>query len=114
MQCTQMRLSNRWQPLAMNRLALAVLVLAVLRIACVMSSVQFPTPTADVTPTPPASPSATRPPAATVTATEATSVSEDVQTSVIMATVWVRAEADSDSERIGSLTTGEQVEKVAC
>jgi hypothetical protein len=39
---------------------------------------------------------------------------EDVQTTTIQATVYVRQEPDPNSAAIGSLTTGERVEIVSC
>jgi hypothetical protein len=90
------------------RLKVALIVLALATLAC---GQQIVTPTPTVTPTPP--PSASPSPVPTATATpRATEAAAD--TAVIQATVWVRLSDNSDSDRIGSLTTGDRVVIVKC
>jgi hypothetical protein len=80
-----------------------VLVLVLSTLACG----QYVTPTpAAMEPTPP-------PPTATATPTQtprATATSEDVSTLTIQAVVYIRAEADANSDDVGSLQTGAEVE----
>jgi hypothetical protein len=85
----------------------------------VLSSLACMEQIATVTPTPTASPTALSPPlspTATVTRTPtmASVTAEDVQTAVIRATVYVRAEPDADSPEVGSLETGAEVVIVEC
>jgi hypothetical protein len=87
---------------------------AILASGCVMSAVQsVPTAPPTASPTalsPPLSPTAT----VTRTPTMASVTAEDVQTAVIRATVYVRAEPDADSPEVGSLETGAEVVIVEC
>jgi hypothetical protein len=98
------------EALAVRNKALALVALAVLQLACVMSAVQV---TPEVTPTAPATLPPSPTPAATVTP-QATGTAEAVNTVTIRAVVYIRAEADANSPAVGSLETGERVVIVSC
>jgi hypothetical protein len=93
----------------MSRIYITILILVAASLACME---QIVTPTPD---TPAASTRAPLPtPTATVTAEVTPMIPVIVQTATIQATVYVRQSPSSDSEEIGSLTTGQVVEIVKC
>ena len=89
------------------RFRLALIALTLSTLAC-MEQIVTPTPTA-----PAATPTIPTPPAA-ATGTPSAVPTAEADTAVIQATVWVRLSDNSDSDRIGSLTTGDRVEIVEC
>ena len=94
-----------------RKILTTLLVMVLSSLAC-MEQVATPTPTpSPVLPTAAATatPEPTRTPAPT-----ATDGGEVVQTATIQATVYVRTAADPNSPEAGSLTTGAEVEIVAC
>lgn len=91
------------------RLQAVLIVLALASLACMEQVATItPSPTPTASPTAPATPSPTAPP--TASATEA----EQEQTLTIQAVVYIRAEADANSQDLGALQTGRTVVLVAC
>jgi hypothetical protein len=89
---------------------LAILAAILASSACVLSAAQVPTATPTVSP-PPASPTPTPAPTATE---RPKAVEEDVQTVTIRAVVYIRAEADPNSQDLGALETGAKVPALEC
>ena len=93
-----------------RHVTLAIAVLALSALAC---GQYVPTITPTPSPVPPTA-AATATPEPTRTPEPTATDGEVVQTATIQATVYVRTAADPNSPEAGSLTTGAEVEIVAC